>query len=61
MIGMRRSLPNAFGVMRGPGGFWEKNDQRKFTFQNYVADPEHRKERWRQMATRKCGSIDYHL
>ncbi len=35
---------------RGPGGFWERNDASKFTFQNYVADPEHRKERWR-MAT----------
>jgi NAD-dependent deacetylase len=32
---------------RGPGGFWERNDASKFTFQNYVADPEHRKERWR--------------
>jgi NAD-dependent deacetylase len=33
---------------RGPGGFWERNDQSKFTIQNYVRDPEHRKERWRQ-------------
>lgn len=32
---------------RGPGGFWQRNDQRKFTLQNYVRDPEHRKERWR--------------
>jgi NAD-dependent deacetylase len=32
---------------RGPGGFWERNDASKFTFQNYVADPEHRKQRWR--------------
>ncbi len=33
---------------RGPNGFWKRNDAAKFTFQNYVADPEHRKERWRQ-------------
>ena len=32
---------------RGPGGFWERNDASKFTIQNYVRDPEHRKERWR--------------
>jgi NAD-dependent deacetylase len=32
---------------RGPGGFWERNDVAKYTFQNYVADPEHRKLRWR--------------
>jgi NAD-dependent deacetylase len=35
---------------RGPNGFWKRNDQAKFTIQNYVRDPEHRKERWR-MAT----------
>ena len=33
---------------RGPNGFWKRNDASKFTIQNYVADPEHRKERWRQ-------------
>ena len=33
---------------RGPNGFWKRNDASKYTFQNYVADPEHRKERWRQ-------------
>ena len=32
---------------RGPNGFWKRNDASKFTIQNYVADPEHRKERWR--------------
>lgn len=32
---------------RGPGGFWERNDQRKYNIQNYIRDPEHRKERWR--------------
>jgi NAD-dependent deacetylase len=32
---------------RGPDGFWKRNDQAKFTIQNYVRDPEHRKERWR--------------
>ena len=32
---------------RGPQGFWKRNDQAKFTIQNYVRDPEHRKERWR--------------
>lgn len=32
---------------RGPNGFWKRNDATKFTFQNYVGDPEHRKERWR--------------
>lgn len=32
---------------RGPNGFWKRNDAAKFTIQNYVADPEHRKERWR--------------
>jgi NAD-dependent deacetylase len=32
---------------RGPDGFWKRNDQAKFTFKNYVRDPEHRKERWR--------------
>jgi NAD-dependent deacetylase len=39
---------------RGPGGFWERNDVTKYTFQNYVADPEHRKQRWRQ-ATDKAS------
>jgi NAD-dependent deacetylase len=34
---------------RGPNGFWKRNDAAKFTIQNYVRDPEHRKERW-QMA-----------
>jgi NAD-dependent deacetylase len=38
---------------RGPDGFWKRNDQAKFTFQNYVADPEHRKERWRMAAERR--------
>jgi NAD-dependent deacetylase len=38
---------------RGPGGFWERNDQTKFTIQNYVRDPEHRKERWRMAVERK--------
>lgn len=33
---------------RGPQGFWKRNDASKFTIQNYVRDPEHRKERWRQ-------------
>jgi NAD-dependent deacetylase len=37
---------------RGPGGFWERNDASKFTFQNYVADPAHRKERWRMAVDR---------
>jgi NAD-dependent deacetylase len=32
---------------RGPNGFWKRNDQSKFTIQNYIRDPEHRKERWR--------------
>jgi NAD-dependent deacetylase len=35
---------------RGPGGFWERNDASKFTIQNYVRDPEHRKDRWRMAA-----------
>ncbi|MEX0874207.1 MAG: NAD-dependent deacylase [Actinomycetota bacterium] len=35
---------------RGPGGFWERNDASKFTIQNYIRDPEHRKERWRTAA-----------
>ncbi len=35
---------------RGPDGFWKRNDQSKFTIQNYVRDPEHRKERWRMAA-----------
>jgi len=38
---------------RGPGGFWERNDQSKFTIQNYVRDPEHRKERWRMAVDRR--------
>src|ERR687887_1479949 len=38
---------------RGPGGFWERNDASKFTIQNYVRDPEHRKERWRMAAERR--------
>jgi len=38
---------------RGPGGFWERNDASKFTIQNYIRDPEHRKERWRQAVERK--------
>lgn len=32
---------------RGPDGFWKRNDPAKFNIQNYVRDPEHRKERWR--------------
>ena len=39
---------------RGPDGFWKRNDQAKFTIQNYVSDPEHRKERW-QMAIKGTG------
>lgn len=35
---------------RGPGGFWERNDATKYTIQNYVADPEHRKQQWRRSA-----------
>jgi len=35
---------------RGPDGFWKRNDASKFTIQNYVRDPEHRKERWRMAA-----------
>jgi NAD-dependent deacetylase len=35
---------------RGPDGFWKRNDVTKYNFQNYVRDPEHRKERWRQAA-----------
>jgi NAD-dependent deacetylase len=38
---------------RGPDGFWKRNDQAKFTIQNYVRDPEHRKERWRMAVERK--------
>lgn len=38
---------------RGPDGFWKRNDQAKFTIQNYVRDPEHRKERWRMAVDRK--------
>jgi NAD-dependent deacetylase len=38
---------------RGPDGFWKRNDQSKFTIQNYVRDPEHRKERWRQALERR--------
>jgi NAD-dependent deacetylase len=33
---------------RGPNGFWQRNDQSKYTIQNYVRDAEHRRERWRQ-------------
>lgn len=32
---------------RGPDGFWKRNDVTKYNIQNYVRDPEHRKERWR--------------
>jgi NAD-dependent deacetylase len=39
---------------RGPDGFWKRNDSSKFTIQNYVRDPEHRKERWR-MAVEGVG------
>lgn len=38
---------------RGPGGFWERNDAAKFTIQNYVRDPEHRKERWKMATERR--------
>ncbi len=38
---------------RGPDGFWKRNDQAKFTIQNYVRDPAHRKERWRMAVERK--------
>ena len=40
---------------RGPDGFWKRNDSSKYTIQNYVRDPEHRKQRW-QMAI-KGGSF----
>jgi NAD-dependent deacetylase len=39
---------------RGPDGFWKRNDAAKFTIQNYVRDPEHRKQRW-QMAIKGTG------
>src|SRR2546426_2767572 len=47
------STESGISDFRGPGGFWERNDQRKFTIQNYVRDPEHRKERWRMAVDRK--------
>src|SRR5438132_5539674 len=47
------STESGIGDFRGPGGFWERNDQTKFTIQNYVRDPEHRKERWRMAAERR--------
>lgn len=33
---------------RGPGGFWERNDPNEWTFQNYLANPEHRKRVWKR-------------
>jgi NAD-dependent deacetylase len=47
------STESGISDFRGPGGFWERNDQRKFTIQNYVRDPEHRKERWRMAVDRR--------
>lgn len=47
------STESGIGDFRGPGGFWERNDQRKFTIQNYVRNPEHRKERWRMAVERR--------
>lgn len=38
---------------RGPDGFWKRNDQAKFTFQNYVRNPQHRKDRWRMAAEKR--------
>lgn len=38
---------------RGPGGFWERNDASKFTIQNFVRDPEHRKARWKMTVERR--------
>lgn len=38
---------------RSPGGFWDRNDASKFTIQNFVRDPEHRKERWKMTAERR--------
>ena len=38
---------------RGPDGFWKRNDQSKFTIQNYIRDPDHRKERWRMAVERR--------
>lgn len=38
---------------RSPGGFWDRNDASKFTIQNFVRDPEHRKERWKMAAERR--------
>jgi len=32
---------------RSPGGIWEKYDPEKMTYQNYLADPEVRKLRWK--------------
>jgi NAD-dependent deacetylase len=34
---------------RGPQGVWTRLDPSEFTYQNYLADPEHRRRRW-QMA-----------
>jgi NAD-dependent deacetylase len=47
------STESGISDFRGPGGFWERNDQTKFTIQNYVRDPEHRKERWRMAVERR--------
>src|SRR2546430_10112967 len=47
------STESGINDFRGPGGFWERNDQTKFTIQNYVSNPEHRKERWRMAVERK--------
>ena len=47
------STESGISDFRGPGGFWERNDQSKYTIQNYVRDPEHRKERWRQAVERR--------
>jgi NAD-dependent deacetylase len=33
---------------RSPGGFWDRNDPNEWTFQNYLANPEHRKRVWKR-------------
>jgi len=47
------STESGISDFRGPGGFWERNDASKFTVQNYVRDPDHRRGRWKMAIERR--------